>query len=203
MGDIISFRDDPHLSTEMLLPWYASGQLDHEDAAAVETHLSTCAECRGALERERRLKTEIGRLPLNAELDWRERRRPTETRHWQPWAMMTRPAMLAAFVCAQALLLGGAVWLFRPVPPQFGYHVLGAPAARPNGNLIVIFHPDASERSLRFTLDRAGARLVDGPTVAGAYVLAVEPARRDAALAELRTRPNIVLAQPVEPEATK
>lgn len=201
MGDILSFRDDPHLSTEMLLPWYASGQLDEEDRAAVEAHLGTCGQCRAALEQERQLKAEIRQLPLQADLDWREPQRRRETPRFRPWAMMTRPAALAAFACAQALLLAGAVLLFRPAPSPPDYHVLGSPAARTGGNLIVIFRPDTSEESLRLTLDHAGARLVDGPTAAGAYVLAVDPARRDAVLAALRTRPNIVLAQPIEPDA--
>ncbi len=183
----------------MLLPWYASGQLEQADAAAVEAHLGICGQCRAALEQERRLKAEIGRLPLQADLDWREPQRRTAPGVWRPWARMARPATLAAFICAQALLLGGAALLFRPGPPRSDYHTLGAPTARA-GNLIVIFRPDASEQSLRAALDRAGAKLVDGPTAAGAYVLAVEPARRDAALADLRTRPSIVLAQPVEME---
>lgn len=200
MGDILSFRDDPHLNTEMLLPWYAAGQLDSTDAAAVEAHLDTCGQCRAALEQERLLKAEIRQLPLQADVDWREpQRRIDAHRPWRPWAAMTRPATLAAFLCVQLLLLSGAVLLFRPMPPS-DYRTLGAPAARASGNLIVIFRPDTSERSLRFTLDRAGARLADGPTAAGAYVLAVAPARRDAVLAELRARPSIVLAQPIEPD---
>ena len=42
------------------------------------------------------------------------------------------------------------------------------------------------------------ARLVDGPTQADAYVLQIPAARRELALATLRARHEIVLAQPID-----
>lgn len=192
MGDILSFRDDPHLGTEMLLPWYATGQLDAEDAAAVEAHLGICGECRAALERERRLKEKIARLPLPADPPRSRRRTAPQGVRW-PWWGMT----IAAIAAAQIGFLAVAVLLLRP---DASYRTLGAPVARTQGNIIVIFRPDASEQSLRFTLDKASARIVDGPTAAGAYILNVDPARRDRLVTSLRTQPVIVLAQPIDPD---
>jgi hypothetical protein len=39
---------------------------------------------------------------------------------------------------------------------------------------------------------------VDGPTSAGAYVLAVSPATRSATLGALRERPQVLMAQPID-----
>ena len=67
------------------------------------------------------------------------------------------------------------------------------------GNVVVVFHPDTTERQMRETLKAGQARLVDGPTAAGGYVLAVPAAKRTAALAALRARENVVLAEPIGP----
>lgn len=211
MADILSFRDDPHQSTEMLLPWYAVAQLEDKDRAAVEAHLDACSQCRVTLERERRLKTEISALPLRPDLGWeklerrlapdRRARRREARRGQRHWTDIGWPAALAAFTGAQAVMLAFAMLLPRPVPPTMppaaDYRTLGAPTARANGNILILFRPDSREQDLRFALARAGARLVDGPTAAGAYVLDVEPGRRDAALARLRAERTILLAQPI------
>jgi anti-sigma-K factor RskA len=212
MADILSFRDDQHQSTEMLLPWYAAGQLEGQDRAAVEAHLDACSQCRAALERERRLKTEIGALPLRPDLGWkklerrlapdRRARRREVHRGQRRWTDIGWPAALAAFTGAQVVMLAFAMLLSRPVPPA-DYRTLGAQTARANGTILILFRPDSRERDLRVALARADARLVDGPTAAGAYVLDVEPGQRDAALARLRAERSILLAQPIETGAPR
>ena len=207
MADILSFRDDPHQDTEMLLPWYAVGRLEPEDVARVEAHLGDCDQCRAALGRERRLKADLGRLPLHPDLGWEKlQRQLAPDRHDRRrearaprrfWAGIGWPGALAAFAGAQMVLLAFAVLLFRPTPAA-DYRTLGASAARVEGNILILFRPETPEEQLRFTLARAGARLVDGPTAAGAYVLNVDPARRDAALTDLRAQPSVMLVQPID-----
>jgi len=63
---------------------------------------------------------------------------------------------------------------------------------------VVIFRPDTTERQMREALRASNARLVDGPTQADAYVLQIPAARRELALATLRARHEIVLAQPID-----
>jgi hypothetical protein len=43
-------------SASELLPWYANGTLDDDDAAAVESHLADCGACREALDEFTRLQ---------------------------------------------------------------------------------------------------------------------------------------------------
>jgi superfamily II RNA helicase len=61
-----------------------------------------------------------------------------------------------------------------------------------------MFRPDTTERDLRAALVADQARLVDGPTAAGAYVLSVPGARRAAILTALRRRSGVVMAEPID-----
>ena len=213
MGSILRFDGNPHLETERLLPWYVTGELEPADRLQVEAHLMECAECQAELALERRLSGEVARLPIDAGLDWQ-----TFSGHFgltQPdrstgnvvplirrvaawpgrvgWLLSTQ----AAFVAAIALLVVPAI---RPATAP--YHALGAAPPPATGNAIVIFRPDASEHDLRRTLNANGARLVDGPTAADAYVLHLPADRRDAALARLRADHDVVLAEPINAGAT-
>lgn len=203
MAEIISLHDDPHQSVELLIPWYASGQISAPDAALVYAHLVGCAQCRAALERERRLKAAVSRLPVSTDLGWEKlQRQLAPHRPLRPLLRRTLslnwPVAIAAFASVQLALLTTVLILFRPAAPPTSYQTLSAPTLPAPGNVVILFRPDTTEQELRQTLHMAGARLVGGPTDAGAYILTVDPARRDGALAVLRARPSILLAQPID-----
>jgi hypothetical protein len=61
-----------------------------------------------------------------------------------------------------------------------------------------MFRPGATEAAMRQALDASGARLVDGPTAAGAWLVRIEPAARAQGLERLRRRPDIAMAEPVD-----
>jgi hypothetical protein len=201
-GGSMAWDRDEHREFRELLPWYVTGQLDAADAARIETHLDLCAECQAEVRFEKRLEAEVARLPLEVEAGWARMRRRVETEQiggLPRWLRLPGPRL--GWGLAAALMLGLAALLapsLRPAPTADGYHALGAaPAAEP-GNVVVIFRPDATEASMREALRASGARLVDGPTPADAYVLRVPQDGRAAALASLRARREIVLAQPVD-----
>jgi anti-sigma factor RsiW len=52
-SNIVHLEPDPHVAVQMLLPWYLTGRLAPEERTAVESHLSTCAQCRAELDTER------------------------------------------------------------------------------------------------------------------------------------------------------
>ena len=206
-GDFIPPDRDGHNELRELLSWYVTGQLDAAEAARVEAHLDGCAECQAELRFEQRLESEVARLPLEVEAGWARMRRRMEGDRPELRvlrALRARAPWLGWGVAA-VLMLGLGVLLapsLRPAPAADGYHALGAaPAAEP-GNVVVIFRPDTTEKSMREALKASGARLVDGPTPADAYVLHVPAPTRDAALASLRARREIVLAQPVDSGGT-
>ena len=202
-GGFVPSDRDRHHELRELLPWYVTGQLDEAEAARIEAHLDDCAECQAELRFEERLESEVARLPLEVEAGWARMRRRVEGDRPEPRvlrALRTRAPWLGWGVAA-VLMLGLGVLAapsLRPAPATDAYHALSAtPAAEP-GNVVVIFRPDTTEKSMREALKASGARLVDGPTPADAYVLRVPAAQREAALANLRARREIVLAQPVD-----
>ena len=215
-GRIIRLHGDPHQETQALLPWYVTGQLDASDQAQVEAHLGHCPECQAELRIERGLQREIAALSLDAEHSWAQLRSRLETRpprarraagvggwlraagrragrQWRSGAPGLRWAVAAQFL----LILGlGVLVLQTPRPAR--YQALGAAPVAAAGNAVVIFRPDARERDLRRALEASHARVVDGPTSADAFVIHIPPAERAAALARLRRRGDIELAEPVD-----
>ena len=57
----------------------------------------------------------------------------------------------------------------------------------------------ARDVDLRAALTKAGARVVDGPTATGAYVVRIAPDRGGQAIDGLRATPQVVLAEPIDP----
>lgn len=215
MNNVIPLAGDRHQQVQSLLPWYVTGTLDEDEAAAVEAHLAECDECRADLATERALGSEVALASMDVDQGWaamRERiagaapaaalptpqsdkvvplrRKPLLGRRISiGWA-------LAAQAAALALVVGGvaATW---PAPDHV-YHALGAAPSPQAANAIVIFRPDATERAIRAALTLNSATLVGGPTASDAYVLHVDPARRADALASLRANRDVVLAEPID-----
>ena len=61
---------DPHSQAEELLPWYATGQLEGDELALVEQHLSGCAYCRRQLTFERRMVEEFTAMTPEVDSGW-------------------------------------------------------------------------------------------------------------------------------------
>jgi hypothetical protein len=214
MGNVIPLHGDPHETAQRLLPWYVTGTLDAAEHRLVEDHLAQCAECAADFAAEERLRAEVAALPdappERPAAEWellraRALASAASSRRGASWwsALPTgRRIALAAASQAALVLLGIGLYDHLRQPAEGDFHALSAPSAQgaQGGNIIVIFRPDSPEQAFRATIDAVGARLVDGPTAAGAYVLAVPGARREAALATLRKRADVVLAQPIDTE---
>jgi anti-sigma factor RsiW len=195
-----------HEAADALLPWYAAGEIDARDRAAVETHLADCAECRRQLALERRLVDEFqahspdldsGWARLRGRIEAPAARRAKIRDAWDEfWGLLSRPG-IAALATAQVafLVVGGAALhsLSRPA-----YHALGSAPAPASGNALVMFRADATEQQIADTLRRSGATIVGGPTAADAFVLRVPAERRQAALARLQSAAIVKLAQPID-----
>ena len=199
MARIIRLHEESHWELQSLLPWYVNGTLSPAEQANVETHLAGCAECQAELNFERLLHGQIAGLPLGAEDGWKRMQARLASEPPRK-AKAPRPAMPAwtGWAAAAAMLIG-VVAMAVPYAQPGRYHALGAQPQPVVGNLVVIFRPDTPERAMRAAFNASGARLVDGPTGADAYVLAVPAAHRTAALEQLRARADVVLAEPVDP----
>ena len=208
MGSIINLHGDLHEEALMLLPWYATGQLDQEERAAVEAHLAVCAACQTELSVERKLRSHVAGLPVDEATGWArlcdqlESRAPEASRRPPMWRTLFQQPFAGWALAAQLVLAVIALSLLVPAQRPSPYRTLSdvsAPAA--NGNAIIIFRPDVTEAAFRQMLVATGARLVGGPTSSHAYMLQISPADRQAALARLRARPEVVLAEPIDGDA--
>jgi len=212
MAKIISLRGDQHHQVFDLLPWYATGQLDPADLAQVEAHLDGCADCQGELKFQRQLASALSALPIVAEDGWPAMRQrleqeerdgadadrrndPLRERFRRGWRA-NGPWLGWAAAAGVALALSGVLLL--PSAKPAAYHALGAAPANPACNAIIAFRPDTTEHVLRDILNEGHARLVDGPTASGAFVLHIAPSDRPDALARLRRRPEVTSAEPID-----
>jgi hypothetical protein len=205
MADIIRLHGSDHDEVQRLLPWLVNGTLAPEEIEFVEGHVAECAECRSELQIERQLASEIASMPVDIEGSWAsieqrlDAERPIIVRPDVWWGRKVPAAWAVAGPLAAAAamaLLFINVTPPQPVNPQ--YHALGAAPVVGSANVVVLFESDSREKDIRAVLDAADARLVDGPTETGAYLLSVDGNKREQALKTLRDSNAIALAQPID-----
>ena len=216
ISDDAAFAEE-HRDAQELLAWYVTGKLEADEQARVGAHLAGCAECQRDLAFQRKLEAGIAAMPVDVEQGWARLRELAEADEAQA---EPAPAKRAArfgrqgvgylgwgIAASLAVALGAtlmptaATQLAQNEAGGGTYHALGAAPTAAPGNMIVIFRPDVTEAEMRDALRAANARLVDGPTAADAYVLTTPAAQRSAALALLKARHEIVLAEPMDAAA--
>ena len=197
---------NPHKGTEELLPWYATGQLDDDERALVEQHLSVCAHCRRQLAFDRRMINDFASLTPEADAGWMRLRRRVEAR--QSWRrrtvraaaaarqVLSRPAIAALAVAQLAFVVLAASLLTSLSRPS--YRALGSAPPPQSANAILMFRPDTTEPQLRLLLRSNGVSLVGGPTSADAYLVHVPLQTRPAVLARLGSDQHVTMAEPID-----
>lgn len=203
-----------HRTVQELLPWFVTNTLNNDETALVREHLRTCLQCRDDVERQRRLRTaysQSGPIPDADRSFSRLRQRlgvPQEKRVWPNRFRRLRNAVAPDTGARPASWIGwalagqaGIVALLAILLAQSSaefprYHALGTPA-RAAGNIVVIFKPETTEQELRKTLRESGARLVDGPTEADAYVLSVPGVEQEQVVRALRSSAAVTLVAPL------
>lgn len=212
---VLQLDSGEHGAVQAVLPWYANDTLDAAERAEVEAHLLDCARCRADLEFQRRLRATAGPEAVPGDVDraWLALRarleataeaptptptptRPCERRgapRWWPVALGLQAALVVALMLVSA-------WLFLPRPDV--YRTLGAGAAPPAANALVVFRPDTTEAEMRRALRAADARVVGGPTVTDAWLLRIPSIGADA-LARLRAEPAVARVESLEGEPAR
>lgn len=208
--------EDPvntHRDVQALMPWWVNGSLEGSEFSKVADHLTTCAACAREAASLKQMQAAIqsdkddaaatrglDRMKLRVE---QARIRTTRWRRaWQAW--QSHPGWLRHALAMQLVLIASLL-VFMKLPAsnkvnEPSYRTLSAPAppSEPHAYITVIFGDDVPQHTLRAMLTDIQAKVVDGPTPEGAYVLALAPKLRVAALAKLRSQPAqaVVFAEP-------
>lgn len=195
-----------HERAQQLLPWLPGCTLGDAEFAAVQAHVDVCLQCQADVEWHARLRAAVppadpafdadrAFASLLPRLGPQAPRLPVLSlwRHalpangaWLRWTALAQCAVIAVLAVALA-------W---PEGDGGDYRALGA--ARPvQGSIVLVFKPDTAEQEMRRILQASGARVVDGPTVAGAWVLALPGGQEAGTLRRLQAEPAVALAQPL------
>ncbi len=80
-----------------------------------------------------------------------------------------------------------------------GFRTLSdAPVATAGANAIVMFAPGIDAGEARSLIGATGARVIGVPSSTGVWQIGIDPARRDAVLSALRTKPQIAMAEAID-----
>lgn len=195
----------------LLLPWYLSGTLAESEQQDVTGHLAGCAACRAelaALTRDRHLVREALSASAGPSRDLRMEvlsrisgaspggrpAAPQTAVSRRAWG--TRPVWLAGMALAASLIIVQFAAILRlaqvpTVQPPVLTRGLGAPTTR----LELLVDPGATEAALTVFLRSLHARIVDGPSADGAYVVELataDPGQIAADLARARAESQLI-----------
>lgn len=192
-GRVVPFEGSAHAEADRLLPWLVNGTLDGEALERVRAHLDECATCQREAAWLRALqaacRTDDAATPALPRRSYRPRLHAGPIHHgprrhaWQRWVIAVEAVLV--------LTLGGALLRREHAPPP-AYHALSAPDAS-RARLVVVFAPSLSEAQMRQLLQACDARVVDGPTTAGGWVLSVPSARATPVREALRAAHGVTL----------
>jgi hypothetical protein len=172
-----------------LLPWLVNQSLNEDERVQVERHVNTCAQCQAEVQWLQAMRSGVQAQTYGGagEMGWQRLRhglRETRKTDRPRWVV---PAALAA-----SLVIAVQFVLLVQLQPQPTYAPLTGPAAGVP-ILQVEFVPEASEAALRALLRENGLRIIDGPSAAGVYRLALDPERDANTVAStLKTRSDLI-----------
>jgi len=203
-GRVLQLDPAAHKVADVLLPWFVNGTLDADEHAFVERHLEQCVRCQREVDWLRNLHAACVAAeadPVASGASRKLRRRLEErcdrrnavaalhrlwnrVRPWSHWIAATEFAVIVAV----------GAWLLLAADGPGLYRTLGAKAPA-SGNLVVVFDPITTEAELRRVLRDSGARIVDGPSQANAYILEVPGQRQEQAIKTLRGERAAILVE--------
>lgn len=207
MADILELSNGAHARTEVLLPWYVNGTLEPAERTFVDRHVAQCDRCRTDLARLRTIAADVRDLDVDPERDLaldRLSARLDAAESGEAYAPVPAPRRglsglwanaraLQVLVVMQVGVLAALGAIALRTVPDVEYRTLAAPAASSDrGRLIVAFDSAQPEVVIRCVLVAADARVVDGPTADGLYVIEVA-ATRVAGVADQLRHSNVVL----------
>jgi anti-sigma factor RsiW len=202
-----------HTRAGELLTWMVNGTLAGPEAAWLDRHLDTCADCRAELAVQRRIRDAIAREPTvefapqaafnrlwkRIEADGTEAAAPAlaavagagRARAWLRWAVAAQAAAI--------LVLCAVLWQ-RPAPGTYRTVTEAAPAAFAGQEVVkAVFADEVRIADVKAILAGTGLVVAAGPSEAGVYTLVARDAQvrasSPAILARLRADPRVRFAE--------
>jgi len=205
-----------HEQVQELLPWFVNQTLTGEQQAMVSAHLQRCADCREDAEWQRSMLAAAPAVPQGLDMERALARmmprlepRPAAAPApgsalqrlrerwfgggWMPWALAGQGVLIAVL----------AMQTLTPQRNDADYRVLGAEPPPAHGNMVVAFKPEATLADVQRLMQANGVRMIDGPTVTGAYVVEVDGARQAQVAAAFKLDPAVLLAEPLAAGGTR
>jgi Putative zinc-finger len=202
------------------IPWLVNGSATAEQRRRVEAHLSSCADCRLELSRQRELHTALvddspsleigdadaGLRRLFARIDHAADEASPRSA-LAPRGPTQRPARsslitwLAAAVAVEALALGAlGVGLVAHTSPAPDYETLSEAARGTGATIRIVPAPSLRLEELQRMLQTLDLQIVAGPNSVGAYDLAPRSQQplRAQQLTALRAEPGLRLVEPID-----
>jgi len=198
---VINLDRSTHETAQKLLPWFVAGTLQDVEHALVQEHARTCSQCQADIDWERKFRGLIGqeqdKVKSSTEIERSRQRLQShlETHGFNAIVRKLKYALYDAWhysssamrmlVAAESIAIVGLVYLlWTPMHHATSPAIIhtGIPAA----NLLVAFKPNTTEVKMREILFNNSARLVDGPTASGAYLLSTPGNLRAQTLLHLR-----------------
>jgi len=200
---------------EDLVPWYVNGTLDEEGRRRFEVLRREVEGAEETIESDRALARMVHVAANESSMDrdfaslerliaasaprpgWRE----TLARWFGGFASGPMAAVAAVLVLVQGVTISVLVQ-HRETSPQSptGYAAVRSQELTAAGPpvLKVGFAPDAKESDIRFVLVELGARIVDGPSQLGDYLVEVPVGEAEAAVGRLKSNPIVVSVAPAK-----
>jgi len=211
------------------IPWLVNGRISRTEQAGLERHMAECEECRLEVDAQHRLRRAIRLSESNIEYAphasfqklWSQIEaseqgaasaggidhgmdpgRLVQHEH-RATAPPQRWLVAAATVLAVGLgLVMTLTWRAQSPGRAVDYRTAAAPSTQPDrdGQIRAVFSPSVTIDELTSIVSETRLTIVDGPSDAGVYTLAVQPGQDlpvADALARLRSDPRVRFAEPV------
>jgi anti-sigma factor RsiW len=203
------------------LPWYANNTLKQAEQELVFEHLKTCDICRRELDELTHLRAQLTALyeaeakpsPRTAQSILQkiaqeassQKQIRSSRQNWldrfDSWVRTLLTPRLAPTLAMLALVAQSGLLIWATIPPTPSEQITSRSVGSSSVRFSVVFHEQATEEEIRSLLNTVRGRVIDGPTVKGAYVLEVLAADQETHQKKLemlrRSQPNVI--QSVEP----
>ena len=225
MKDMNRRDSEEHLWANEMLPWQVNGSIAPADAVRLSAHLRECADCRRDLDADRELARRLSVAPvvdyapqaslaklmrqIDAAAPQRRSRSGFFSRKNVADGVPARSGFVLAFAAQAAALAVLAVtvaWMGWKRETAADYRTLSSAPVIGDAQLQVLFADTATTADVRAALDRVRGHIVDGPSRAGVFRVALLPTAEtagsreqvEAALALLRAEPGVRYVAEIE-----